>query len=290
MQLAAGFAVVATILTGCAKKQADKFDGKIVGIDSGAGIMKATESAIEAYDLDFKLVPSSGPAMTAALKKAVDNNEWIVVTGWKPHWKFARWELKFLDDPKGVYGKVENIHTVTRVGFEKDFPALAAFFKAFKFNDQQLGSLMGEVSDYDGEPVDAARKWMTESRDLVDGWLAAANAVSAGDNKDLEMVYVNWAEGIAMTNLAKAILEDELGYTVSLTMADVAPVFTSLASGDKDVFLDAWLPVTHESYMEEYGDNVVDLGVNYEGARIGLVVPAYVTVDSIAEMNQALAE
>ena len=37
--------------------------------------------------------------MTAALKSAIANDEEIAVTGWTPHWMFARWDLKYLDDP-----------------------------------------------------------------------------------------------------------------------------------------------------------------------------------------------
>jgi len=152
----------------------DKFDGKIVGIGSGAGIMQASEKAIEEYGLDFELVEGSGPVMTAALADAVDNNEWIVVTGWKPHWKFARWDLKFLEDPKKTYGEAENIHTIARKDLEEDMPEVAQFFKNFKMNDQQLGSLMGMIADnQDKEPVDVAREWMKQNEDLVNSWIPA---------------------------------------------------------------------------------------------------------------------
>src|SRR5688572_16820118 len=51
----------------------------ITGIDAGAGVMQATEKAIEEYGLDIELIPSSSSAMTAALGAAIENNEWIVV-------------------------------------------------------------------------------------------------------------------------------------------------------------------------------------------------------------------
>ena len=121
--------------------------------------------------------------------------------------------------------------------------------------------------------------------------------VGCADNGDLDsnggsettgtvkLGVVNWAEGIAITNLAAAILEDHMGYEVEITVADVAPIFTSVASGNTDAFLDGWLPLTHESYMEEYGADIIDLGVINGNARIGLVVPEYMDIDSIEDLD-----
>lgn len=152
-------------------KMSEVLEGRIVGIDSGAGIMMATEKAVKEYGLNLKLTPSSGPAMTAALKDAIDKKRPVVVTGWKPHWKFARWELKFLDDPKGVYGAAESIHTIARLGLEKDLPDVAAFLRNFKLDDQQLGSLMGVVNEAKGDPAEAVRGWVKENASLVDSWI-----------------------------------------------------------------------------------------------------------------------
>ncbi|GEA13959.1 MAG: glycine betaine/proline transport system substrate-binding protein [Moorella sp. (in: firmicutes)] len=148
----------------------DKFKGKIIGIDAGAGIMKATNKAIQEYGLDYELVASSEAAMTASLKDAIDKNEWVVVTGWTPHWMFARWDLKFLEDPKGVYGAAERIDKIARKGLEKDAPEVARLLKNFKMNDQQLGVLEGYINE-GMEPVEAGRRWMKENADVVESWL-----------------------------------------------------------------------------------------------------------------------
>lgn len=150
----------------------DELGGKIVGIDAGAGIMKATNKAIKEYNLNYELLEGSGATMTAMLKKAEDKKEPIVVTGWKPHWKFATWDLKFLDDPKKVFGEAENIYTITRTGFEKDMPEVTQFLKNFKMNDQQLGSLMGDIKDNTGKkPIDVAREWIKNNEELVNSWV-----------------------------------------------------------------------------------------------------------------------
>lgn len=133
--------------------------------------MTTTEKAIAEYKLDLKLVPSSGPAMTAELKDAIAKKRPVVVTGWKPHWKFARWDLKFLDDPKGVYGAKESIHTLTRVGLEKDLPDVATLLRNFKLDDQQLGSLMGAIAEAEDAPEKATREWVKKNQALVDGWI-----------------------------------------------------------------------------------------------------------------------
>jgi glycine betaine/proline transport system substrate-binding protein len=152
-----------------------KFDGKIIGIDAGAGIMKTTDKVIKDYGLDFKLVQSSGPAMTAALKKAVDNNEWIVVTGWKPHWKFGRWKLKFLEqDADKMVWKPGNIHIMGRKDLEKDKPTLAAFLRKMKLSDKDLSNLMIAIKESGDGPEKAARAWMKANEAVVSVWVPAS--------------------------------------------------------------------------------------------------------------------
>jgi glycine betaine/proline transport system substrate-binding protein len=149
---------------------ADQFDGRIVGIDGGAGIMTATEQAIADYGLNFELLESSDMAMTAALADAYMEEEWIVVTGWTPHWKFASYDLKFLEDPQEVYGGAEDIVVMARQGLDADAPEVANFLKNYYLEDYQLGAVIGAIAD-GAKPLDAARDWIAENEDVVAGWL-----------------------------------------------------------------------------------------------------------------------
>lgn len=153
----------------------DKFDGKIIGIDSGAGIMTTTEEElIPEYDLELDLISSSGPAMTAALKDAIESEEWIVVTGWKPHWMFGRWDLKFLEqDPdKKVWGK-GNIHIMGRKNIEEDKPELAQFLRNMKLSDAELEDLMLQVRESDEDVEVVAREWMKNNPEVIESWIPA---------------------------------------------------------------------------------------------------------------------
>ena len=60
-------------------------------------------------------------------------------------------------------------------------------------------------------------------------------------DKKIRIAYANWAEGIAVTYLAKEILSEQ-GYRIELLNADIAPIFTSLARGKTDVFMAAGDP------------------------------------------------
>ena len=148
----------------------EKFDGNIVGIDAGAGIMSATEKVIDAYQLDMKLQSSSGPAMTALLKKSVEDKTWIVVTGWTPHWMFSRFDLKFLKDPKGIFGDAERIDIVATKGFAEKDPLVAGFFRKFKLTNEQMSDLMGYLANETVSETEGAKMWKDKNQELVEGW------------------------------------------------------------------------------------------------------------------------
>src|SRR5699024_6228085 len=83
------------------KDQAGK---KIVGIEPGAGVVKASEKAVKDYNLDgWEVETSSSGAMATTLGQAMKKKDDIVVTGWSPHWKFQKYDLKYLKDPKGSF-------------------------------------------------------------------------------------------------------------------------------------------------------------------------------------------
>lgn len=108
--------------------------------------------------------------MTAELSSAINNEEWIVVTGWTPHWKFAEWDLEFLEDPELVYGEAERIEALSRRGFSEDAPEVAELVANMYLTDEQLGELMGMI-DETGDEEGSAREWIEDNRDVVEEWI-----------------------------------------------------------------------------------------------------------------------
>ena len=153
--------------------KADMVNDEIVGIDPGAGLMNLTEKAIEEYDLgdEINLQSGSGATMTAALDSAIKNDEDIVVAGWTPHWMFARWDLKYLEDPKNVYGGAEHINTVVRQGLKEDMPEAYAILDNFEWTPEQMGEVMLMNQEEGSDPYENAKKWAENHPDVVAEWV-----------------------------------------------------------------------------------------------------------------------
>ncbi|GGD83226.1 glycine betaine ABC transporter substrate-binding protein [Paenibacillus nasutitermitis] len=144
---------------------------KIIGIEPGAGLMMSTEEVLKEYGLDkWTLLESSSAAMAQELQKAYKNKQPIIVTGWTPHWKFAKMDLKYLEDPKGVYGGDEEIDTVVRKGLKEDQSDAYTFLDQFNWTPDDMAEVMVEI--HDGmDPEAAADKWISANEDKVQEWI-----------------------------------------------------------------------------------------------------------------------
>lgn len=104
----------------------------------------------------------------------------------------------------------------------------------------------------------------------------AMTPAEASEQKTLRIGWTAWSDAEAVTNIAKQLLEQRLGYKVELVMTDIGLQYQGVAKGDLDVMLMAWLPVTHSGYWQKLSGELVNLGALYSNAKLGWAVPAYV--------------
>jgi glycine betaine/proline transport system substrate-binding protein len=148
-----------------------RLNARIQGIDPGSGLMQVSETALAQYGLEsYELISSSGAAMTAALARAIDRQEWIVVTAWSPHWLFARWPMRYLDDPRRVFGGRERVHILARDGFYQDFPPEVSEFLARMY--LPLDELEAALLTATGDSVEAAvEEYMQLHAERIEYWV-----------------------------------------------------------------------------------------------------------------------
>lgn len=260
----------------------EQVDYKIIGIDPGAGLMKATEKAMNEYDLkDWELVEGSSAAMTAALTKAYENQKPIIVTGWTPHWMFSKFDLKYLEDPKGVFGQDEQIHTIVRKGLKEDQPSAYAFLDKFEWTPADMEQVMLDIQN-GKSPEEAAADWVQNHEEKVNQWV---EGIQPAEGQKLTLAYVAWDSEIASTHVVKEVLEQKLKYQVELSQVEAGPMWIGVSTGDVDGMVAAWLPTTHAEYYNKLSGEMEDLGPNLSGTKLGLVVPAYMEIDSIEDLK-----
>ncbi|WP_084106172.1 glycine betaine ABC transporter substrate-binding protein [Demequina sp. NBRC 110056] len=152
----------------------DDMNGRIVGIEPGAGLTAATENAIEAYGLgDYEFLTSSTPAMLAELDTATSNGENIIVTLWEPHWAYGAYDLKNLEDPEGILGEAEEIVTYGRTGLTEEFPEVAEWFGNFAMDAEVLYDLENQLQGADsGDYESIVAEWVAANQEWVDSLTA----------------------------------------------------------------------------------------------------------------------
>lgn len=149
-------------------KQADQ---KITGIEPGAGIMAAAKKTLKEYHnlSSWELVAASTGAMTTSLDQAIKKKDPIVVTAWSPHWMFAKYDLKYLKDPKETFGSTENINTIARKGLKKDLPNVYKIIDKFHWTQKDMAAVMLDINK-GMSPEAAAKKWVEANKSKVSSW------------------------------------------------------------------------------------------------------------------------
>ena len=148
----------------------DKLKGRIEGIDPGAGLTRLSENAVKDYALDgYKLQISSEAGMLTTVDRAMRKKDWFVATSWSPHWMFGKYELRYIDDPKGALGKAEHVNILARKDFEKDNPEVAAFLSRMKLPIGDLEAAMFAAQETSYEK--AVDKYIEDHPDQIKAWL-----------------------------------------------------------------------------------------------------------------------
>lgn len=114
-------------------------------------------------------------------------------------------------------------------------------------------------------------------------------SVSAIAAEPVKIAVTNWADVLAVANVAKYVLENDLQQPVKFVQADIGIQYQGVARGDLDIMVGGWLPVTHATYYAKYKSDMDDVGIIYTGGKNGWAVPTYVPeseVSTIADLNK----
>ena len=261
-------------------------DFTITGIEAGAGTMSNAQKAISTYHLNksgWQLQTSSTAIMLAQLDKAIKSHQPIVIIGWVPHWMFEKYPIKFLNDPKKVFGNSEHEDTITKKGFAKQNPGAQQFLKNFSLTLKKVQPVLNNINNGQS-PKAAASQYIKDNPKQVKGWL---KGVPDGHGKQISIGRENYAYETFAAYVAEKILRSK-GYKVSDKGLDPGILWSALASGSIDACVTAELPVTQAAYAKKYQGQYNKVKTSLNNARVGLAVPKYMkNINSINDLKNS---
>ncbi|SEN39305.1 glycine betaine/proline transport system substrate-binding protein [Paracoccus alcaliphilus] len=155
--------------------QRDAFDGKIYGIEPGAPANQSIQAMIEADEFglgDWELVESGEQAMLAQVSRSGSSP--VVFLAWAPHPMNEAIEITYLSGGDAQFGPDfggATVHTLAREEWVEACPNAAKLFSQLIFDVPMENVLMGRILDDGMDPQDAAKEWIAENPDRVQGWL-----------------------------------------------------------------------------------------------------------------------
>ncbi|GEM02233.1 glycine betaine/proline transport system substrate-binding protein [Halolactibacillus halophilus] len=260
----------------------EEMEYTITGIEPGAGMSGVIDDMIENEEnlQGWTHQTSSTGAMLTELDQAIQNEEPIVIAAWSPHYMFAKYDIKYLEDPNELFGGEENVLKLGRLGFEEDFPIAAEIVRNFYLELDVIEAALLDSQEQEIPVPEVVETWVVDNEDIINEF---TDGVAEGNGGEIEMVVTSWDSELFPAYVLKHALESH-GFTVNVTKVDPAIMFESIASGSADVTTAAWLPLTHGAFAESYEGEYIEMGPAYEKAKTGLAVPTYVELESISDL------
>lgn len=260
----------------------EEMEYTITGIEPGAGMSGVIDDMIENEEnlQGWTHQTSSTGAMLTELDQAIQNEEPIVIAAWSPHYMFAKYDIKYLEDPNELFGGEEDVLKLGRLGFEEDFPIAAEIVRNFYLEIDVIEAALLDSQEQEISVPEVVETWVVDNEDIMNEF---TDGVAEGNGGTIELVVTSWDSELFPAYVLKHALEGH-GFTVNVTKVDPAIMFESIASGSADVTTAAWLPLTHGAFAERYEGEYIEMGPAYEKAKTGLAVPTYVELDSISDL------
>lgn len=158
------------------QKFAGKLDHKIYGIEPGSNepLVEMVEKKSHGLDADWEVVESSEAAMLQQVKRAVENQDFIVFLGWQPHPMNVNMKIAYLAGGDVEFGPNfggATVRTIVRKGYPDDCPNVTKFFSNLAFDIDYENTGMNFIMGDGMEVPAAATKMIQAHPEKLDAWL-----------------------------------------------------------------------------------------------------------------------
>jgi glycine betaine/proline transport system substrate-binding protein len=152
------------------KGKESEFDGKIYGIEEGAGMTMTSREMIKEYGLDLEYVASSEGGMLAQSSRLIQSEKPVLFLGWRPHPMFVDYDLKVLQDPKQFF-KTSEVHVLTNINFKEKVPEAYEFLNNWSIDVGDIEKMIVEIDNNKRDAEEVAQEWIDDNQDKVNKML-----------------------------------------------------------------------------------------------------------------------
>lgn len=153
------------------------FNGKIHGFGSGSAASEILNQAID-EDIwglgDWRIVDTSTVGMLSAVRDAISRQEPIVWVGWTPHWMNLELPMRYLEDPKNLFGEnngQSDVLTLMRSDYADAHPNLKTFFEQFSFDAEEQSWMIQGFGLEERAADEVAQEWISNNPERVEAML-----------------------------------------------------------------------------------------------------------------------
>ncbi len=170
---------------------ADRFKGKVYGIENGSEINNKISTAIKADDEGmgkFRLVSSSTAVMLTQVQRAISRHEPIVFMGWRPHWMNIEIKMRYLKGRKDspIARINSNVLTIVSHDLADNQPNVTRLLSHIKIDAKTQSRWIYDYSHKKGDLKTVADRWLKNNPDIVKAWL---DGVSTANGSPANQAY-----------------------------------------------------------------------------------------------------
>jgi len=80
-------------------------------------------------------------------------------------------DLRYLEDPEGIWGEGERVYTVARNGYQDENPNFYKFLEQFKVTAPIQNQWIDSYKRQEKDPEVVAEEWIANNLDVVNQWV-----------------------------------------------------------------------------------------------------------------------
>jgi len=150
-----------------------KLDTNIVSLPESTGLTTNGRKVLTAYGLNhagYSMEAAPPSKWISTFKSAVAEKKWVVFPLWQPQWINAVYDVRILEEPKGIYGE-DNAYLIAHTSLKSKLSARALKHLAnIKLSVAAVTEMDRLVNVEKMAPREASERWIAANKELVANW------------------------------------------------------------------------------------------------------------------------